>query len=105
MEYKIIEDAIQKLKAEKEVKKAQVEQIVHRDKILPFNQDIDSKLHKAILEVQANADKEKAEFAKKAEKTKNDFAVSAISLETAKVDSEYDVLIGKLEKLLPEVKE
>ena len=101
----IVEEAIQKLRNEKDTKKRAVEQQVMRDKIAPYNADIDTSLSKAIQEVQANADKEKAELARKAEKTKKEFMVSAIAIENARIDNEYDGMIARFEKMLADIKE
>ena len=101
----VLENAIQQYKAEKEQRKKVIEQELGRTKIASFNMEIDSSLSKALQEVQAEADKEKADLAQKAEKKKKEFAISTIAIESAKIDNEYDNIISNLEKLLENIKE
>ena len=101
----ILQNAINQYKAEKETRKKSIEQEVTRDILMPYFAEIDASLSNALKEVQANADKEKAELAQTAEKTKTEYRAKTIAIKNVEIDGEYDPIISNLEKLLEKVKE
>jgi hypothetical protein len=112
----IYEQAIRSLEAERQtVANAKKEQVT-REKIIPFNQEIDRAREQAIAERQQalNATivaqqehfaKEKQEMIEAAEKKKAENANAVITTETYAVTVEYDKAISKLNEQIADLKE
>lgn len=111
-----LEQAVKNLEAEKERVALAKKEEVTRDKIVPFNQEMDIARDKAISEKQSalNATivahqeqfaKEKKEIYDAAEKKKADNANTVIATETYTVTVEYDKAISKLKQQIQEIKE
>ena len=112
----IYEQAIRSLEAERQaVANAKKEQVT-REKIVPFNQEIDRAREQAIVEKQQalNATilahqeqfaREKQEMIEAAEKKKAEHANSVIVSETYSVTVEYDKAIAKLKEQIDKCEE
>lgn len=112
----IIEEAIRKLEAERDRKANEVKDVVTREKIIPFNADIDKAREKAIAELQGRLteaiaalqkqfEKEKADIIAAGEKKKADNASAVITSATYSVTVEYDKTISALRKEAENIKE
>jgi hypothetical protein len=108
-----LEQAIKNLEAEREREVAVIKEKATREKIVPFNQEMDMARDKAIAEKQQalnativahqeNFTKEKAEIFAAAEKKKNENATSVITTETYTVTVKYDKAIAKLKEQIEE---
>lgn len=112
----IYEQAIRSLESEKQsLANAKREQVT-REKIIPYNQEVDILRDKAIAEKQQalNASivaqqehfaKEKQEMIEAAEKKKAENANAVITTETYAVTVEYDKAISKLNEQIADLKE
>lgn len=111
-----LEQAVRSLEAEKQtVANAKKEQVT-REKIVPFNQEIDRAREQAIAERQQalNATilaqqeqfaKEKQEMIEAGEKKKAEYANSVITTETYSATVDYDKAITKLNEQISELEE
>lgn len=111
-----LEQAVRSLEAEKQsVAKAEEEKVT-REKIIPFNQEIDRAREQAIAERQQalNATivaqqerfaKEKQEMIEAGEKKKSENANAVITTATYSVTIEYDKAIAKLNDQIANLKE
>lgn len=111
-----LEQAIKSLQTEKQSVANAVKERVTREKILPYNQDIDMARDKAIEEKQANLNativahqeqfaKDKREIIEAAQKKKEENAASVITSETYMATVEYDKAIAKLTEQVAELKD
>ena len=111
-----LEQAVKSLEAEKTTICNATKDKVTREKIIPYNKEIDTALEKAIAEKQSalNATivshqeqfaKEKKEMVEAAEKKKAENANAVIATETYTATVEYDKAITKLNEQISEVKE
>jgi F0F1-type ATP synthase membrane subunit b/b' len=109
----IIQEAIKRAQAEKERQIATARERVTREKIAPFNQDIDNSLREAVAELQlahnekiANMQKvfeqEKTALYDAAAQKKADFAATTIDTEIAVVTVKSDAVISNLRKIYEE---
>lgn len=105
----ILEQAKKNLEIEKDREIATVKDRVTRERILPFNQDIDNAREKAIQELQSklNSDiiarqekfaKEKQALIEAGEKKKKDNAEMVYATETSTVALAYDTAIRECEE-------
>jgi hypothetical protein len=108
-----LEQAIKNLEAEREREVAIIKEKATREKIVPFNQEMDIARDKAIAEKQQalNATivahqeqfaKEKQEIVAAAEKKKQENANSVITTEAYTVTVKYDKAISKLKEQISE---
>lgn len=111
-----LEQAVKSLEAEKQTVVNAVKEKVTREKILPYNQEIDVARDKAIAEKQANLNativahqerfaKEKQEIITAAENKKAENANAVITTETYTATVEYDKAISKLNEQISALKE
>lgn len=111
-----LEQAIKSLEAEREREVAVIKERVTREKILPFNKEMDIARDKAIAEKQQalNATivahqeqfaKEKQEIIDAGEKKKADNATSVIATETYSVTVKYDKAITALQNQIEKLEE
>ena len=111
-----LEEAVRKIENEKAREIAIVKDKVTREKIVPFNMEIDKARDAAILQKQSEMSehiaahqeafaKEKQSYIDAAEKKKADNAEAVITSETAVVVAEYDRHIAKLNAQIQEIKE
>lgn len=112
----IYEQTIRSLEAEKMTIMNATKERVMREKIIPFNQEIDSARDKAIAEKQQalNATivaqqeqfaKDKKEIIEAGEKKKEENATAVITSETYSATVEYDKSIAELKEKLSNLKE
>lgn len=111
-----LEEAIKKLEGEKAREIAVAKEKAMREKIVPFNVEIDKARDAAILQKQNEMSaqiaahqeafaKEKQSYIDAAEKKKAENADAVIASETAVISAEYDRHIAKLNAQIQEVKE
>jgi hypothetical protein len=111
-----LEETVEKIKAERERQVAIVKEKVTREKIVPFNQEIDRAREKAIAELQSKLNsaivahqeqfaKEKQALIDAGEKKKTENANTVITTEIGVVTIEYDRAISKLNEQIQEIKE
>lgn len=111
-----LEQAIRGLEAEKQTIANATKEKVTREKIVPFNQEIDKArdgaiaekqqaLNASILALQEKFAKEKQEIYEAGEKKKSDNATSVITSEIYAVTVEYDKHIAKLNDQIANLKE
>lgn len=112
----IYEQAIRSLEAEKQsVANAKKEQVM-REKILPFNQELDRAREQAIAEKQQELNasilaqqerfaKEKQDIIEAGEKKKSENANTIITTETYAVTVEYDKAIAQLNEKIANLKD
>jgi hypothetical protein len=111
-----LEQAIRSLEAEKQTVANAKKEEVTREKIIPFNQEIDRAREQAIAEKQQalNATilaqqeqfaKEKQAMIEAGEKKKSENANAVITSETYSVTVEYDKAIAKLNEQIANLKE
>lgn len=111
-----LEQAVKNLESEKATVINAVKERVTREKILPYNKEIDIARDNAIAEKQAalNATivahqehfaKEKQEMISAAENKKQENANAVITTETYTATVEYDKAIAKLNEQISELKE
>lgn len=111
-----LEQAIRGLEAEKQTIANTTKEKVTREKIVPFNQEIDKArdgaiaekqqaLNASILALQERFAKEKQEIFEAGEKKKADNATSVITAEVYAVTVEYDKNIAKLNDQIANLKE
>lgn len=111
-----LEETVEKIKAERERQVAIVKEKVTREKIVPFNQEIDRAREKAIAELQSKLNsaivahqeqfaKEKQALIEAGEKKKTENANTVITTEIGVVTIEYDRAISKLNEQIQEIKE
>lgn len=112
----IYEQAIRSLEAEKATVANMAKEKATREKIIPFNQEIDKARDEAIAEkqqkltttiasLQEKFAKEKQEMIEAAEKKKSENATAVITTETYAVTVEYDKSIAKLNEQIANLKE
>lgn len=112
----VLEQAIKTIEAEKAQKISVIKEKVTREKIAPFNAEIDNARAKALAEVdtemaqEISAIKQKYEAKKQelialGEEKKKINAETVLAGETAVIASEYDNHIAKLTAQLAEIKE
>lgn len=111
-----LEQAVKSLEAEKQTVANSVKERVTREKVLPYNREIDIARDNAIAEKQATLNativshqekfaKEKQEIISAAENKKAENANSVITTETYTATVEYDKAIAKLNEQIAELKE
>lgn len=111
-----LEQAVKSLEAEKQTVANAVKEKVTREKIIPYNQEIDIARDKAIAEKQGSLNativahqerfaKEKQEIITAAENKKAENANAVITTETYAVTVEYDKAISKLNEQIADLKE
>jgi DNA-directed RNA polymerase len=111
-----LEQAIKSLEIEREKEVAIIKERVTREKIVPFNQEMDIARDKAIAEKQQalnatiiahqeNFAKEKKEIIEAGEKKKEKNATAVITSEAYSVTVNYDKAIAKLKEQIAELKE
>lgn len=112
----IIESNIRTLENEKNQAVSAIRETVYREKIIPFNREIDSARDGAIAELttQLNADiaalqtkyaTDKQAIVDAAEKKKAENAESVIATETYMVANQYDKIIASQNDILASMKE
>ncbi len=110
------EQLIKTLEAEKEREVAVIKDKVTREKLVPFNQEMDIARDKAIAEKQQELNsnivahqerfaKEKQEIINAAEKKKAENAASVLATETYVVTGIYDKEIAHLKERIAELKD
>lgn len=111
-----LEQAVRSLEAEKQTVANTVKERVTREKIVPYNQEIDMARDKAIAEKQASLNativahqeqfaKEKKEIFEAAENKKAENATAVITTETYTATVEYDKAIAKLNEQIADLKD
>ena len=111
-----LQQAVKNLEAEKEREAAIIKERVTREKIIPYNQDMDIARDKAIAELQdkltANITAQQEEFVKQKgviydanEKKREKNANSVITTETYTTTVMYDKAITKLNEQIAELKD
>lgn len=111
-----LEQTIKALEQEREREVANIKDKVMREKIVPFNQEMDSARDKAIAEKQQalnatilackdNFEKEKKEIIEAGEKKKEKNANAVITTEAYAVTVTYDKAIAKLKEQIAELKD
>ena len=111
-----LETAVKALEAEREREVAIIKDKTTREKIVPYNQELDVARDKAIAEKQSalNATilahqeqfaKDKKEIIDAAEKKKQENATAVITTEAYTVTCEYDKAIAKLKEQIEELKQ
>lgn len=111
-----LEQAVKNLEAEKEREAAIIKEKVTREKVIPYNKDMDIARDKAIAELQeklnANIIAQQEEFNKQKkaifdanEKKKEANANSVITTETYTITVMYDKAIAKLNEQIADLKE
>lgn len=111
-----LEQALAAIKKEKEYAINEAKEKINREKIVPYNQDMDcardeaiakkqSVLNEEIAVLQNKFAQEKQEIIEAAEKKKTDNANAVIATETYAVTVYYDKVISALEKQITELKE
>lgn len=111
-----LEEVVKKIEAERERQIEIVKERVTREKIIPFNQEIDKAREKAIAELQESLNaaivahqerfaKEKNSLIEAGERKKSENANTVITTEVGIVTIEYDRAITKLKEQIEEVKE
>ena len=109
-----LEQTVKSLEAEKEREISAVKDKVTREKIVPYNQDIDVSREKAIAELQSNLNSKvvalQEQFAKDrqmlieaGEKKKQENASLVIATETSAVSIAYDTAICKLKEQIADL--
>lgn len=112
----IIESNVRTLENEKKQAVDAIRETVYREKVIPYNRDIDTARDKAIAELtaQLNADiaalqakfaTEKQAIYDAAEKNKADHAESVVAAETFMVAEKYDKIIASQNEILASMKE
>ena len=112
----VIEQAIKAIEAEKAQQVAIVKEKVTREKIVPFNAEIDTSRSKALQEVDTELNQKVAELRKSYEEKKQELvrlgeekkrqnSEAVIASEVAVVAVEYDNAIAKLNNQLSEMQE
>ena len=112
----VIEQAIKSIEAEKAQKVAVVKEQITREKIVPFNAEIDGARAKALQEVDAEYNQKIAQLRKECEEKKQELvrlgeekerqnAETVLASELAVVAVEYDNAIAALTKQIEEIKE
>jgi hypothetical protein len=111
-----LETAVKALEAEREREVAVIKDKATREKIVPFNRDLDiardnaiaekqTALNATILAHQEQFAKEKKEIIDAAEKKKVDNATAVITAEAYTVTVQYDKAIAKLKEQIEGLKE
>lgn len=111
-----LEQAIQTIKDAKERKIAEIKDRTMREKIIPYNADVDSARTKALTEIdnELNAkivelkqayETKKQELVRLGEENKKANADSVLASELAVLSVEYDAHIAKLTAQLEDIKE
>lgn len=111
-----LEQAIKSLETEREREVAIIKERVTREKIVPFNKEMDIARDKAIAEkqqalnativsLQEQFAKEKQEIIDAAEKKKADNATSVIATETYSVTVKYDKAMTALQNQIEKLEE
>ena len=111
-----LETAVKALEAEREREVAVIKDKVTREKIVPFNRDLDVSRDKAIAEKQATLNatitahqeqfaKERQQIIEAAEKKKAENATAVVTAEAYTVTVEYDKAIAKLKEQLEGLKD
>lgn len=111
-----LEIAKKSLENEKARELSSIKDKVNREKIIPYNQEIDHKRDEAlaVLQKQHNANilaeqekfaQEKKSLIEAGEKKKNDNANLVIATETSLVSNKYDTEIAKLDEQISKLKE
>lgn len=109
-----LKEAKNKIEAEKIGKVATVREQVMREKVLPYNAEIDKARESAVAELLAEHNKkvvsltssfeeEKRKLVEAGEKKKTEYAERVISTETAVVSLAYDNAIAKLQQQIDEL--
>lgn len=110
-----LEDAKAKIEAEKAAKVSTIREQVTREKILPYNAEIDKAREKAITELAVEHNKQvstlnnsfeeqKKKLVEAGEKKKAEYAENVIAMETAVVCIPYDNAVAKLQEQINELK-
>ena len=105
----ILKNALKSAEAEKDRAVATAKEKATREKVIPFNAEVDEKLKGAInalttelnakiKEMQETFSKEKDELAAQGEKKKSENASAIIATEIAIVSAQYDEAINDLKK-------
>lgn len=111
-----IEEAVRKIEVEKERQCVAAKERVTREKILPYNAEIDKArdeavaqkqraLNENIVALQETFAKEKQAIAEAAEKKKHDNAEAILASEITSVTVEYEKHIAKLKNQIEDIKE
>ena len=111
-----LEQAIKSLEAEKEREANIVKDKVMKEKIIPFNQEIDIAREKAIAELQSSLNstilahqekfaKDKQIMIEAGEKKKQENAAMVLATETSVVTIKYDKAIAKLKEQIEDINE
>lgn len=111
-----LEQTVKALETEREKEVAIIKERVTREKIIPYNQEMDIARDKAIAEKQQALNetivshqehfaKEKKEIIEAAEKKKAENATAVITTESYTVTVKYDKAIAKLKAQIDELKE
>ena len=112
----VIENAIKTLETEKNQRLAVAKEQITREKIIPFNTEIDASRAKALAEVDAELnqrvaelrkeyDEKKQELVRLGEEKKRQNAEAVLASEVAVVAVEYDTAIAKLKAQIEDVEE
>ena len=112
----ILERAIAELETQKSRDVSAIKERTMREKIVPYNNEINQSRDKAIAELNAQLNSNIADIQKKfaeskqalidaGEKKKSDFAEVTIATETAIVVEKYDKSISELKKMINQEKE
>lgn len=112
----IVSQAIAQVESEKQRQISLSKEKVMREKVIPFNVEIDkarekavtelqNKLNQEILALRTKYEEEKKALEKAGEVKKADFQRTAIETEIATINSQSAIAKGKLEKLLEELGE
>lgn len=112
----IIEEAIRKTEAAKEQKEREIKDRVTREKIIPYNAEIDKARNEAISQLQGTLDRdivalrskfdnERTKLVEAGEKKKAENAKIVIEAEVAAVVAPYNVILNGLHQQLEKVKE
>jgi hypothetical protein len=111
-----IEEAVRRIEAEKNQAIASAKERVTREKVLPYNAEVDrmmaeaiaakqNTMNGAIKSLQEDFAEEKRSIIEAAEKNKADNANCVINAEVSLVSAEYDRNIEKLKKQIEDLKE
>ena len=111
-----LEQAIKSIEAEKSQKLNEVKEKITREKILPFNAEIDTarskalaeldtELNQRVTEIRKEYDEKKQELVRLGEEKKRQNAETLLTSEMAVVSVRYDNAVSKLKQHIEETEE
>lgn len=111
-----LKEAVNRVEAQRNAELETERQRVMREKIAPFNNDIDAscrqaieeergKLAHRIAELQKSFDEEVAMLQRQAQAKKEEYAQVELSTATSVVNARYETTISKMKKIIEEVGE